>query len=296
MTNTEAASKTLADAEAAIAAAKSEAEAAEAAYRDSLTTADIKELERLAQRKLTAAVTLDRARAILEAADIRHTAAITADAEAARNARYAEAKAKAEAAAKKMRRDYPKAAQQIRDLLFELAEAEIAVREANAELPEGGVPLAGPEMGRSTPNLYRQEVSEEVVQLWTSIDSQQPIPDDLQGRVQRLAERRRGSMKDRSDSDEKPLIYGALRTDGGQIEVVLKTFRRTTFLPHENGRTVAPLATEISLPALDAGATPFWMPATDAHEAATQATTPLVPKPPRPDRVPEYEFELVPNT
>lgn len=295
-TNTEAAAKTLTAAHTAVTAAEAEATAAESAYRDSLTTEDIRELERLAQRKLTATVSLDRARAILEAAEIRHAAAASADAESERQARYDAAATKAEAAAKKLRKDYPKLAGGIRDLLRELAEAEQAVREANAELPEGELPLAGPEADRSTPNLYREEVAQEVAMLWTTIDSTQPIADDLQTKVQRLAERRRGMVKDRMDSEEHPLSYGILRTDGGNhIEVVLKTFKRTKVMPHESGRRIAPLATEINLPPLEAGASPYWLPVADAHDATRQANTPMQSKPPRPDRVPEFEYELVPN-
>lgn len=59
---------------------------------------------------------------------------------------------------------------------------------------------------------------------------------------------------------------------------------------------MAPLANEINLPPLDAGAAPFWEPAYDANDALRQASKALKPKPPRPERVPEIQYELVPHS
>lgn len=295
--NSQQAAQTLADARAALAAAEAEARLAEAAYKDSLTTTEFHELEQLAQRKLSATVAVDRARAILEAAEIRQAAAAAEAAEAERQARYEAAAKLAEAASKRLRKEYPRHAAALRDLLRELAEAEIAVKAANADLPRDATPLAGPEAERSTPTLFEEVVSEKIVDLWTPINFTQPIAEELQAKVQRHLGRQRGRMKDASDTDENPATYGSVRTNsGGTMDVVLKKFRRREILPHENGRSIAPLATEVNLPPLDAGAVPYWEPAYDAHDAARQASQTLKPKPARADRVAEIQYELVPHS
>lgn len=295
-TNSQQAAQSLADARAALEAAEAEAAAAETAYRDSLTTTEFHELEQLAQRKLSATVAVDRARAILEAAEIRYAAAEAEAAEAQRQARYEAAARLSEAASKRLRKEYPRHATALRDLLRELAEAEIAVKAANADLPRDATPLAGPEAERSTATLYEEVVSETIVDLWAPINFTQPIAEELQAKVQRHVGRRRGQLKDSSETEENPATYGSVRTNGGgTMDVVLKKFRRREILPHEGGRVIAPLATEINLPPLDAGAEPFWKPAYDAHDAARQASKTPTPKPPRPERVAEVQYELVPN-
>lgn len=92
---------------------------------------------------------------------------------------------------------------------------------------------------------------------------------------------------------ERPLTYGVVQTEHGSLEVVLKRFRRTKFLPDQGGYNIAPLAGEIVLPPLDADATPYWRPAYDAHDAARQAAAELKPAPKRAEREPQFSYSLV---
>jgi hypothetical protein len=136
-------------------------------------------------------------------------------------------------------------------------------------------------------------LSEDIADLWTEIDGATPIREDLQRHVRAHDKHRRGMMRDRSDSLENPLQYGTVQTEHGTLEVVLKRFRRTKFLPDASGRHIGSLASEIVLPPLDADATPYWTPAYDAHDAARQAVAELKPAPKRAERVPELSYDLV---
>ncbi|MCD1266850.1 hypothetical protein B5M44_21495 [Shinella sumterensis] len=276
----------LAQAEAAVATTEAE-------YDAGLLTADKKSLRVLVDAKADAQIDADTARSRIRRLEQDHEAALEAEAADQRQRRYDEAKAASEAAEKRMRKEYPRAAMAIRELLAELAAASIAVRAANADRPEGAPALFDPEHARSQPVLYREELSEEILDLWTTIDGTAPIQDDLQHHVHQHQKHRRGMLTDRSDSVERPLTYGLVQTVHGPLEVVRKRFRRTKYMPDQGGYRIAPLATEIVLPALDAAADPYWKPAYDQHDAAQQAAEQLKPAPTRPERVAEFSYELV---
>lgn len=280
--------------------AKAELEAAEAAvvaadekYQGSLLSEDAAALRRLADAKADAVITVDICRAKIAKLEKQHAEALEAEAADQRQRRYDDAKAASEAAEKRLRKEYPRAALQIRELLAEVAAASLAVREANEDRPTGAPALAGPEHSRSQVNLYQEVLSEDIADLWTEIDGATPIREDLQRHVRAHDKHRRGMMRDRSDSLENPLQYGTVQTEHGTLEVVLKRFRRTKFLPDASGRHIGSLASEIVLPPLDADATPYWTPAYDAHDAARQAVAELKPAPKRAERVPELSYDLV---
>lgn len=280
--------------------AKAELEAAEAAvvaadekYQGSLLSEDAAALRRLADAKTDAIITVDICRAKIAKLEKQHADALEAEAADQRQRRYDDAKAASEAAEKRLRKEYPRAAMAIRELLAEVASASLAVQAANADRPEGAPAILGPEHSRSQANLYREVLGEDVVDLWATIDSASPIDSTLQRNVRTHERGRRGQMRDRSDSDENPMTYGVVQSEHGTLEVVLKRFRRTKFLPDASGRHIGSLASEIVLPPLDADATPYWTPAYDAHDAARQATAELKPAPKRAERVPELSYDLV---
>ncbi len=274
-------------------AAETAVTAAEAEYDAALLVETSAALRKLHDGITDAAIDRDRASAVIGKLERQYEAAVVAEAADARQQQYDRAKAASEAAEKRLRAEYPKAALAIRGLLAELAAAALAVREANADLPESAAPLSDPERSRSEPNLYHEVLSEDIAELWTTIDGTTPIADELQRAVRAHEKHRRGMMTDRSDSQERPLAYGSVQTEHGHLEVVRKRFRRTKFLPDVSGRHVAALASEIVLPPLEAGASPYWSPADDSHCAARQAAEQLKPKPPRSEREPQFAYHLV---
>ena len=277
--------------------AKVELEAAEAAvvaaktaYDDGLLTSDKKTLRVLLDDATEAGIEVDQVKARIGKLEKQHAEALEAEAADQRQRKYDEAKAASEAAEKRLRKEYPRAAMAIRELLAEVSAASIAVRAANEDRPEGAPALAGPEHSRSQANLYREVLGEDVVDLWATIDSASPIDSALQRNVRTRERGRRGQMRDRSDTDENPMTYGVVQSEHGTLEVVLKRFRRTKFLPDASGRHIGALASEIVLPPLDADATPYWTP---AYDAARQAVAELKPAPKRAERVPELSYDLV---
>lgn len=291
-----------ADIAAAITKAQAELEAAEAAvaaaeeqYDAHLLTADKKSLRAFLDAKTEASIDVDQARARIHRLERDHEAALEAEAADQRQRRYDEAKAASEAAEKRLRREYPKAAMAIRELLAEVAAASIAVQSANKDRPEGAPVLFEPEYSRSQHQQYREVISEDIVEMWATIDSASPIRDEYQRTVLAHEKGRRGMMRDRSDSDERPLLYGTAQTEHGPLEVVRKRFRRAKVLPDQSGYLTGPLACEVVLPPLDASASPYWTPAHNQQDAARQAAAELKPAPKRPDRSPEFEYSLAPR-
>ncbi|TAA55287.1 hypothetical protein [Shinella sp. JR1-6] len=276
-------------------AAESAVETARTAYDAALLSETPAALRKLHDGITDASIEADRATAVIAKLEKQHAEALESEAADQRQRRYDDAKAASESAEKRLRREYPKAALQIRDLLAEVAAASLAVREANEDRPTGAPALAGPEHSRSQANLYQEVLSEDIADLWTEIDGATPIREDLQRHVRAHEKGRRGMMRDRSDTDENPMTYGVVQSEHGTLEVVLKRFRRTKFLPDAGGRHIGSLASEIVLPPLDADATPYWTPAYDAHDAARQAIAELKPAPKRPERVAEFSYSLAPK-
>lgn len=276
-------------------AAESAVETAKTAYDAALLSETPAALRKLHDGITDASIEADRATAVIAKLERQHADALEAEAADQRQRRYDDAKAASEAAEKRLRREYPKLAMGVRDLLADIAAASLAVQAANADKPEGAPVLFDPEYSRSQHRQYREVVTEDTIELWSTIDSATPIRDELQRNVRAHEKGRRGMMTDRSDTAESPLLYGSVQTEHGMLEVVRKRFRRTKFLPDCGGYSVGPLACEIVLPPLDASATPFWSPAHDQRDAASQAAAELKPAPKRAERSPEYEYSLAPR-
>lgn len=276
-------------------AAESAVETARTAYDAALLSETPAALRKLHDGITDASIEADRATAVIAKLEKQHAEALESEAADQRQRRYDDAKAASESAEKRLRREYPRAAIQIRELLAEVAAASLAVQAANEDRPQGAPALVGPEHSRSQHHQYQEVISEDTIELWSTIDSATPVRDELQRTVVAHAKGRRGMMRDRSESDENPLLYGTAQTEHGPLEVVRKRFRRTKFLPDRGGYSAGPLSHELVLPPLDAGATPYWTPAYDAHDAARQAVAELKPAPKRAERVPEFSYSLAPR-
>lgn len=280
-------STALEQARADLAAAERAVTVAEKAYTDGLLTEQPAALRKLADAKQDALIEVDRYGAIIGKLEAQLERAAASEAESARLADYKKAQELADTARKKMQKDYPKAAEAIRAILRELAEAEIAVRAANENLPEGAQPIFGPEASRGTPTLYREELGEEVVELWCGAgDRSTPIPDHLQSRVHPEQRIRRGENE----------LRGSLPTDSGSMDVVRSRLIRRKFRSQQGGRYVAPLASEIALPPLQAGASAFWKPEPGSpNDILSQLNKPLIEPPAPTERPVEIEYFAAPK-
>jgi hypothetical protein len=283
-----------ADLAAAITKAQTELEAAEAAvvvaeeqYEANLLTADKATLRGFLDAKTEASIDVDQARARILRLERDHEAALETEAAESRRRRYDEAKAASEAARKKLADEYPKLAQGLRTLLKVVSEADAAVDAVNEDPPDGAVRLEKAEDFRSARTLYREEVGRSVVDVWVACgDRTIPIPDDMQRRV-------RSEAKPRRDG----ILYGSVQTEsGGFLEVEQRRFTRVEFLPHEDGRRVGSLASTLELPALFAGASPFWEADNYApYQVIQRLEKPMVPPPVRAERKPEVEWRNPPK-
>ncbi|MCW5712250.1 hypothetical protein [Shinella sp.] len=129
-------------AKAELAQAEAAVVAAETAYDAGLLELDKAALRKLLDNATEAKIDVDQVRARIAKLERQHADALEAEAADQRQRRYDEAKAASEAAEKRLRREYPKAAMAIRDLLAEVAAASIAVQAANEDPPEGAPPAA----------------------------------------------------------------------------------------------------------------------------------------------------------
>ena len=122
----------------------------------------------------------------------RLAAALAAEENVRRQAVYAAAKLRVEAAGS-FGKEYARGAAIILKALRTLAEGQIAAAEANAELPDGAVGFADPEHAFTCiPGLPKKVLSEEIVDLWVVDGRTQPVDDqsrvvaDKQGGVLHL--------------------------------------------------------------------------------------------------------------
>lgn len=274
-------------AKADLSTAESAVVSAENAYDDALLTETPVALRKLSDAKQDAAIEVDRCRAVIAKLEGQLERATASEAEISRLASYEKAKDLSEAARKRLIKDYPKAAENIRSILRELAEAELAVRAANDNLPEGAPVLQGPEVTRGAPTLYREELGEEVVELWCGVgDRSTPIPDNLQSRVHPEARIRRGETE----------LRGSLPTSSSSMEVVKRRLIRRKFRSQQSGRYVAPLASDVALPPLLAGASDFWKPESGgAHGVLQQLNKPLLEPAASAERPIEIEYVPAPK-
>lgn len=286
---------TAADIAAALDKARAELVTAEAAvgtagraYDDGLLDLDKVALRKLLDAAAEAKIDVDQINAKTAKLEKQLEKATAAEAEDGRRAAYARAKELSEAASKKLQREYPKAAEGIRDILKCIAEADMAVVEANADLPEGVARLEGPEADRSTPTRYREERGQAVVDVWVACgDRSSPLPDSMQRQVRPEERPRRGDNT----------LYGRVQTASGNwLEVEKRRFTRVEYLPHESARAITSLAASLNLPALYAGESPFWEAYNHApYQVVAELDKPLLPRPAQGERNVEVEWRDAPK-
>ncbi|PWE52412.1 hypothetical protein DEM27_31185 [Metarhizobium album] len=291
------------DIAAAITKAQAELEAAEAAvaaaeeqYDAHLLTADKKSLRGFLDAKTEAGIDVDQARARIQRLERDHEAAVESEAESERQAAYDRAKELAATARKKLG-DYEKAAMAIRDVLRAIAEADVAVEAANADLPDGAARIEKPEECRSSPNLYKKVLKEEVVELWAGIgDQSRPVEHQHRVRVEHVGKRVRSRWSE-EDFDEGGWEKGYYATDGGgTIEVVKRRFIKRTYLPDDTGQYAVSLASAVSLPPAIVGGPVFFEPGSyHAPGLLAKLDQPLPPCRIRAERKPEIEYVLAPK-
>lgn len=188
---------------------------------------------------------LEDAELLLGELQTRHLAAVEAEAEAARQQRYDEAKAKADAAVATLRKEYPKAALAIIAVLKVLAEAEAAVDVVNADLPAGAERLRSPEsVVRTKPGRADQIIADDVEWLWCGELAIGPLSDEKQALVK----------PDRDNRRRGTLSLGR----GDHLDVVARPYRRTKTIRGSGPVILPDLAKAIELPQLDPGGRPFW--------------------------------------
>ncbi|MCJ2132790.1 hypothetical protein MKK69_01700 [Methylobacterium sp. J-026] len=166
---------------------------------------------------------------------------------------------------------YPAAAQAVVDVLRALAETEIAVEAANADLPAGVEPIPGVEASvRNRPGSLPQLLIEQQVTRWCYPGDARP--DAI---AQHLVE---------VTKDDRGLLR---HSRGGVEHLVRRTFierRHSTFDP---GNAPDRLAISVSLPGIQAGERPFFAPldrrgVADPHAVLKVLDRPVVVSPPTP--------------
>jgi len=272
-----------------IVTAEAASESADAAYRAGLIDETPAALRTLIDAKTDAGIAGDRARAVVARLEQKLQTALDAEANAKRQATYEKAKTLTQAASRKIVSDYPEAAEKIREVLRAIAEADLAVEEANQNLPDGMQPLPGPEQTRSTNTVWREPLPGKRVERWAGEgDFTRPIDDDLQSSVKPNQTRRRNNA---GGSDEVGTVE---LSNGSFLDVIKKPFIRREVLPDVTGWEIADLAATVSLPPMLAGASSYWEPTLGGPEPVLAALdTPLRQRPPAPERTPVIEYALI---
>lgn len=230
-----------------VAAAEAAVAAAEAAYTAGLLEVTPADLRALDDNRRAAAIRVDQARAFLAALETRLAEAQDREAERAKTERYAAARAQADAAADTLRDMYPQLAGALVDVLRGIAEAEIAVKTANADLPRGAAPLLPVESRvRDVPGRPEEVLSEATVTRFCRKGAQLP-----------------GGLDQSAVSRVNGGHWFVQHTNAQNEYVAERSFVEQTFMPKDPGRSADGLAARLNLPGLRAGDAPFWKPPGD---------------------------------
>lgn len=225
------------------------AEKLEAERRRVLLDGTDKELEAIEIKIAAANRDIERAYAAKAELEKRLEAAIAAATEAELAGIYNNAKAKADAAARLLRKEYPDLGRRFVELIRAVAEADVAVEEANKRLPAGAAALWPVEvMVRRRPGSEEKTISEKEVGLWTHAGSYDILPDNRQAEAGKRASELEAEGRLRPD--------GVVHLHSG-IRAVKRRFIRRTYLPRTNPIHYSPLASVV-LPGLVAGDPPIW--------------------------------------
>jgi hypothetical protein len=180
---------------------------------------------------------------IVKETERRHAAALEAEEQERRLGLYTSAKTEAEVAAADLEKAYPRLAKDLVALVGRLARAQAAVAQVNAELPSGVEPLNDPELvARSAPGSFREIVSDEWVEAWGRIDSDEPVPEQFQGQIYAVGTEGWGKRGH--------YVGGALSQGEPDALYRRRRFRKITFREATNGNWPAPLAASLHLPAI----------------------------------------------
>jgi hypothetical protein len=237
-------------AEAELAAAHEAAAAADAAYRSGLLTAGEAALLQLDAARREAAVRIERAEALVSALRERLETAREREAEVARVEVYENAKRLA-AEGREALALYPQAAQDLVTILTVIAEAELAVAQANADRPRGAEPIPAVEHAvRDVPTGPDEVISEVEVQRWVRVGDIVPGTFDQQN-VHDLGQGR-GVIRYRNP--------GLPLADCPQVE--RRTFIEQHVQPGHVGAIAYALAERIALPGFRPGDPDIWRPLT----------------------------------
>ncbi|RWC12360.1 MAG: hypothetical protein EOS52_19150 [Mesorhizobium sp.] len=228
---------------------EAEAEKLEEERRGALLDGTDKDVE-LVERKIEVANReVERAYAAKTELEKRIEAAKIMATQQERSARYNAAKDHAATVGKALRKEYPELAKRLVNLIRAIAEADVAVEEANRQLPDDAAPLLPVEVTvRRRPGTAEKTISEKEVSLWTHVNSWTLFAEDRQAEA---------------DAREKEYAsnYNGLPPDGvihvGGHRVQKRRFVRRTYIPSSGAIPHSPLAS-IELPGLVGGDPPFW--------------------------------------
>lgn len=213
--------------------------------------------------------------------------------EAERRRRYAEAKARRDAVAAKFPERFREHSKGLLDLLAETAAADAASDRVNDDLPEGADPIPFVEAIRGRPGLPRRVIRVDVVDLWAAPGSDQPLGDDLQGRVER-------ERQDRGDGQTWGVIRHVNKAVGHHsvTHYVRRRFEREVYIESTVGE-VGPRLHRMALPALHVDEPalyeprPFPMDASDVLRALERAASQPVEPPEQERREKRVAYRLV---
>jgi hypothetical protein len=225
------------------------AEKLEAERRRVLLDGSDKELEAIETKIAAANRDIERAYAAKAELEKRLESAIAAATEAEITGIYNSAKAKADAAAKLLRKEYPDLGRRFVELIRAVAEADVAVEEANKRLPADAAPLLPVEVTvRWRPGSEEKTLAEQEVQLWCHAGSWEVLPDKRQVEA--------GKRASELEAEGRLPPDGVVHLHGG-IRAIKRRFIRRTYLPRTNPIHYSPLASVV-LPGLVAGDPPIW--------------------------------------
>lgn len=213
-------------------------DAAEVAYRDGLLDASPAESERQLGSMLAAKVKVDRAEALVAALTQRLAQAREDRDRAARKAIHDDAVAKCEAIRARLPEEYRVHAMALRNLLRDLAEAEVARKRAEPLSEEFG-PIESVEYGpRGFAGIPEEIIEQTEVKLWMIDGRAEPLPAERQGKVHNLGDGK-GQLLDQNG--------------GGGFSCSRHRFRRIRYReavgsPYDTGS----LLNRVNLPAFDA--------------------------------------------
>lgn len=202
-----------------------------------------------------AAVERDLATARVERLEAELAQARAAEAEAERRMRYEAAKKARDAAADRLRKDYPRLARELGALLAEVAASDEAVRGANSDRPADAPDLLPAEcIVRNRAGAPEKILKRERIEEWAYEASGERVGDAAGYRLPPAGDR------------------GVLVPPGGgrTIGVVKRPFNRVTFFPAQPPRFADQLLAAVRLPGLHVDDLPIYPPEPAARADAAE--------------------------